>query len=395
MAIGATLKKIRTDLGYEESYVARRMGADIDALRAIEAGRKDPDSSALSVFSDLYGVEPDRLWTQEVNPADSEALRLLFRRKTSVALPERTREAIAHASLIARQYVDLGNMLGIPSAYQKLRDCYRHEGEYEGAGKTWKIGEDLGLRVREDLGLGLGPVKSVRELAEEDLGVLIIHSNLRSSDVAACSFSSERTGPVVVVNRAGENARPWRWRFTVAHEICHVLFDELSQTDLGAITGYSDHEEETSSDAVEQRANSFAITLLAPKDGVLDHLRRMEATALPEQVRGLMVEWGINFKAARYRLQHVGWAPKSELHSLAGVETKEPEEWRTAEADLLDTFFPCPSVPEDRRGAFARRVVHAYSSELISRNRLVSLLEAAPDDPLDQLVELVNELDAE
>jgi transcriptional regulator with XRE-family HTH domain len=408
MVIGSTLRKIRGDLGYEEAYVARRLGVDVVYLQAIETGRRALDSKSLSVFSDLYGLDLDRLWTQEVDPGDSEALRLLFLRNTGVSLPERTREAIARASLIAKQYVELGNLLDMPSAYRHLRSGYRHEGEYQGVDQTWRIGEDLGLRVRDDLDLGREPIRSIRELAEKRLGLLIVHANLRSSNVAACSFSNERTGPVVVVNLAGENSRPWRWRFTVAHEICHILFDELSQTELGSITGYSDQEDDEFSDAIEKRANSFAITLLAPKDGVRRHLSEMHSTDLAPsvasdgtktdlagQVRALMDRWGLNFKAARYRMQHVDRASRPTLDSLTGVDTKESDVWLTAEEDPLDTFFPCPTVPEDRRGAFARRVVQAFAAGTISQNRLVSLLEVAPDDPLDQLVSLVDELDRE
>ncbi|MBN2493253.1 MAG: ImmA/IrrE family metallo-endopeptidase [Deltaproteobacteria bacterium] len=389
------MSRFREDLGYTEAYVAHRLDVGVEDLRAIETGRTDPDSRALSVFSDLYGIELERLWTQDVEQSDSETLRLLFLRKQGPALAGRTRAAIARASLIARQFVELGGLLGAPSSYARLRESYRHEGEYQGLGQPWEIGEELGLRLRGDLELGREPVRSIRQLAEGQLGVLIISANIRSSDVAACSFSNERTGPVVVLNTAGENSRPWRWRFTVAHEICHLLFDELSQTELGSITGYQDQEEDAAADAVEKRANSFAISLLAPKEALRAQLSGMQSMGLSGQVRALMEMWGINFKAARLRMLHMGWASVQELEELSGVETMESEEWLTAEADLLDTFFPCPSVPEERRGAFARRVVRAYAAGAVSRNRLVSLLEASPDDALDQLVSLVAELDRE
>jgi Zn-dependent peptidase ImmA (M78 family)/transcriptional regulator with XRE-family HTH domain len=393
MDLGPILKKFRNDLGYTEAYVARRLEVAVDDLRAIESGQATPDSKSLSIFSELYGIELERLWAQDVDSGDSETLRLLFLRNKGIELPEHTRAAIARAALVARQYVELGEMLGCPSSYENLRKNYRHEGVYQGAGQPWEIGEELGLRLRDDLQLGQDPVRSIRELAQNKLGVLIISTNLRSPAVAACSFANRRTGPVVVVNQAGENSRPWRWRFTVAHEICHLLFDELSQEELGSVTGYRDQEEDESADAVEKRANSFAITLLAPKDGLRNFLTGMKGKSLATQTRRIMERWGINFKAACYRLKHIDWATTQDIEKIKGVGTMESDDWLTAESDQLDSIFPCPSVPDERRGEFARRVVRAFTANVISRNRLISLLEAAPDDPLDQLVSLVKEIE--
>jgi hypothetical protein len=192
------------------------------------------------------------------------------------------------------------------------------------------------------------------------------------------------------MNAGGKNARPWRWRFTVAHELCHLLFDELAQTALGAVTRYADQDEHASV-AVEQRANSFSITLLAPKQAVRNLLLQAGCRPLGEELRDVMTTFGINFKAARYRVQHCDWAKEDDLFRVEGVDTSEPHEWRHAELDWLDVYYPCPSVPPDRRGQFSRRVMRAYAGGAVSRSHAISLLEAAPDDDLDQLAQLVQE----
>jgi len=391
MKLGETLRKFRLDVGYSEKYVARRLGVSEETLQAIEADEEDIDAEAITIFSELYGIEPEKFWDGELDESTTDTMRLLFLRGRGVELPERTRAAIAKTFLVARQYQELGEMLGRPSSYERLRRYYRHEGEYQGLGEPWQKGEELALRVRQDLQLGDEPVRSIRRLAEDGLGILVINTNLRLKEIAACSFSNPRCGPVIVVNHAGANAGPWRWRFTVAHELCHVLFDELSQQELGSMTSYKD-QEEGAEDAVEKRANSFAITLLAPKDPLRNHLTKNRKLPLASQLRALMEGWGINFKAARYRMLHLQWAEKNDLEAVSGVDTMESPGWMNAETVLLDSLFPCPSVPPERRGSFALRAVEAHLQGVVSRNRLVGLLEAAPDDPLDQLVALVDEL---
>lgn len=391
MTLGPTLRRLSGDLGYEPSYVARRLGTTAERLEAMEAGAVEPDANELAIFAELFGVSEQSLWVGEIRGDEGEMLRLLFRARPDMApLAPRTRAAIARAAGIARQYTELGRLLGLRDAYQELRQQYRHEGDYSLSGPPWVRGEELALHLRANLGLGDNPLRSVRHLAVEQLGAFIVTSDLRSSDIAACSFSSPETGPTIVTNVGGKNSRPWRWRFTVAHELCHLLFDELAQTALGAVTRYADQDEQVS-DAVEQRANSFSITLLAPKQAVRNLLLQYGRRSLGEELRHIMTTFGINFKAARYRARHTDWATEAELSRVEGVDTSEPHEWRHAEPDWLDVYYPCPSVPMDRRGQFSRRVMQAYTSGVISRGHAISLLEAAPDDDLDQLAQLVRE----
>ena len=392
MTLGPKLKRLSRDLLYEPSYVARRLGSTAERLEAIEAGEVEPDAHELAVFAELFGVSEQSLWVGEVSGDEGEMLRLLFwARPDRVPLAPRTRAAIARAAGIARQYTELGHLLSLPDAYQALRQQYRHEGDYALSGQPWERGEELALHLRADLGLGDDPLLSVRRLAVEKLGALIISSDLRSSDIAACSFSSPQTGPTIVTNAGGKNSRPWRLRFTLAHELCHLLFDELAQTSLGAVTRYADQDEHAS-DAVEQRANSFSITLLAPKQAVRSLLVQAGRRPLGEELRHLMTTFGINFKAARYRARHIDWAAEADLSRVEGVDTSEPGDWRHAELDWLDVYYPCPSIPVDRRGQFSRRVMQAYTDGAISRGHAIGLLEAAPDDDIDQLAQLVREI---
>jgi hypothetical protein len=102
----------------------------------------------------------------------------------------------------------------------------------------------------------------------------------------------------------------------------------------------------------------------------------------------LMNHFGLNFKAARRRLVAEWNVPTTEAYSLRGIQTKPPygSAWYDAEILSGEAYFPCPTVPFERRGRLARRVADALCSEHVDRRQGLELLRAAPDEPIEQLV---------
>ena len=124
-----------------------------------------------------------------------------------------------------------------------------HEAGYEAARAVRKLGK-----------LGHAPVDVSALLAEIDAAVHDVEATNASAVDAVCAW---RPGirPVVVVNVLGPHAKGHRGRrATLAHELCHILFD------LGVGLGYAEAKTKLAPRWHEARANAFAAELLVPRE---------------------------------------------------------------------------------------------------------------------------------
>ncbi|WP_406407705.1 helix-turn-helix domain-containing protein [Streptomyces sp. NBC_01643] len=116
-------------------------------------------------------------------------------------------------------------------------------------------GRLLAEAVREKLALGLGPVLDLAELAESPMGLDTAALDLPDGVSGITARDPGRGVVLVLINTAHV---PERQRFTLAHELGHVLFGDGAEAHL--LDG-----EPT---LAETRCNSFARHLLAPSQGV-------------------------------------------------------------------------------------------------------------------------------
>ena len=124
------------------------------------------------------------------------------------------------------------------------------------------------MRAREQLGLDLRPVRSMRQLVEHRLGIPIIQVELPTGIAGATISSNGQRG--IVLNVTGANRNVWIRRTTLAHELAHIPFDPEAQLESVRVDKYEQLERDTedtdrSLDEVEQRANAFAVEFIAPR----------------------------------------------------------------------------------------------------------------------------------
>lgn len=95
-------------------------------------------------------------------------------------------------------------------------------------------------------------------------GVDVQNIRLRDASIGAVAVAAEGCRPLVAINECNpRNGFPTGRRFTLAHELCHLLHDRQHGVELATISGaWAPYE-------IEQRANAFAARLLMP-DGLLD-----------------------------------------------------------------------------------------------------------------------------
>lgn len=143
--------------------------------------------------------------------------------------------------------------------------------------------EKLAERARERFGLGLGPIDSMVSLME-GWGVSLFFVTPDELDAEIDGASVRSPLPAVLVNLVAGEHRWWRTRMTLAHELCHLLFDQglMVSPKLRAprplVAGLRPLLPAWLED-VEKRANAFAAYFLAPPRAVRDLVGTAEPTS--------------------------------------------------------------------------------------------------------------------
>lgn len=164
--------------------------------------------------------------------------------------------------------------------------------------------EDIARQVRLLAEPSAGPLNSVTALAES-LGVGLVELEFEASKLDAIGTAQDGERPLILLNKASSGDRR---RFTLAHEIGHVVMHTVPAVDQ------------------EREADRFASELLMPAAsiaGELDGLTR-------EQLPALKKRWGVSMAAVIRRSRDLGsisdWDYKNlnVALSTAGYRTREP-----------------------------------------------------------------------
>ena len=279
------------------------------------------------------------------------------------SVSESTVAALAESVSVMRAQVRLRGWLGeAPEA-----DRFEMSNDYgEEPGQARQVGYVLGEKVRETLGLGSELVVSVRDLLQDRLGIPVVSTELPAKVDAVMVSSADHTGKEfrgVAVNSVGQNENAWVRRVTLARGLGHALFDPVDRFESVRIVRHlgNGSVESAGSDLVDQRAYAFALSFLAPVEGV------KRFAALPVNSDGItqvMWHFGICESAARRRIESCHSGEATDIPGAwASVQPPAP----AVEAENLDWGgeIPC-TVKVSRRGKFAEVVMGCFKDRLIS-----------------------------
>jgi Zn-dependent peptidase ImmA (M78 family) len=117
------------------------------------------------------------------------------------------------------------------------------------------------------------------------LDVKVVEEELRTSTIRGVALAGARYAPAILVNKTSlyNETEPGR-RFTLAHELCHVLYDRSRAQRIAHTSG------PWAAPGIEKRANAFAAMLLMPRDLVrrstrLDDLTQETVRAAAEALQ--------------------------------------------------------------------------------------------------------------
>jgi transcriptional regulator with XRE-family HTH domain len=386
-AAGNAIRLQRESLGLTSDQVARYTGLDAADIEHIEnsSGRDRLRVQDLERVAFKLGLNEAQLAYQGLARDSAVAARLKRMRSSNETckLSPMSVVTFTEAASIIRVQHWLMNVLGTDSTLRAkfIPDDYYGNRE----SPAWRVGQDLSETARNILGIGSLPVDSMRELVEDRLCIPVIQAELHQGAIAGATIAvadGDRTLRGIVLNMKGDNENPLVRRATIAHEIAHLLFDPdeyLNTVRVDTYQGLTVYPQDASDLAdsedyrIEQRANSFAISFLAPTEEV----RSLASLPLSgEDVNSVVSKFGISVTAASF---HVANANYQHGHYFQDVVPDDGEDWKGRENFAVD-YFPILSTPVTRRGRFARLVVEAYEEGLISAESAAEYLCCTTDE---------------
>ncbi|MCC6554056.1 MAG: ImmA/IrrE family metallo-endopeptidase [Polyangiaceae bacterium] len=394
----AVLRTARERAHLSQQTMAGLIGIDASSIERLERGEQAASPELLDRYAQLFGLHLEQLMDGEA--AHAPAM-LLFR-----YLHQRGPDAEALAEIgaypvlgeflrsvrdVAELRMLLGEAAGPDAALEVLAGLRaRPLAELEGR-ELFREAGWLAKAVRHKLNLGVAPIPSMIELLEQRLGVELfwVSPDQLDADIdAACTLLPI---PAVMVNLVGGEGRWWRTRMTLAHELCHLLFDR-SRLDPAWPRGLFLFSPRRGDDGLredrqphirlpdelehaERRANAFAACLLAPDEGVRALVNGLGPTT-EEAVTAVCQHYQIGRTTAINRLHGVYDLSRQErLFMLT----------RASGADLPsehpDRVEPAQSLRSDHLQDLALR---ALGAGRISRTRARAYLRLRPTERLPE-----------
>lgn len=371
---GASIGAKRALLGLDEKKVATAAELSVADFSAFEQGRKQLPIRKIQRISQSLSVNLDVVLGPHKNQQIDERqlavrLREFADQFDKVKLSAALVISLSEAAWVIQKQAELQATLGA-SADGSARDLgIRPSAKYGPPPYRW--GYKLAHETRHRLGLSQSePIKSLRALVEDRLGIPIVQTDLPPQFAGATISSGSARG--IVLNLQGFNQNPWIRRNTLAHELGHLLWDPEDRLNVLRVDTFNeiDYGDERTSDPVEARANAFAAELLAPREAVLQIIKDTNSDADAIQ---LVCDWfGIGPSAARYQMQNAD--KERGPITMPHFSIDPADEWKIAEDFTAGYLPPVPDALTNRRGLFAYLVAKAASQRKISSDTAGSYL---------------------
>lgn len=374
------------ELGLRHSTVARETDLAEEVVKQADHPSVDNKIVHLERIGFILGLDELQLGYQPTGKADAD---LAVRLKTlthSLSTSSRSLSStavltFAHAASVIRTQCRLQRWLGI----EGLRHQFEPTDDYGTAFfPAYKIGYELAEHARKTLDLGDLPIESMRKLVESKLGIPVIQAKLPGSIAGATIAVSDADGDArgIVLNTIGANENVWVRRATLAHELGHLLFDPIQRLERVRVDTYQSNEVDPQgaiADYVEQRANAFAISFLAPMDAVRDTAPTpLQTDSIPKVMR----TFGISHTAARYHIRN-SYFRQIELPDNPFHEAPSDEQ-RAAENFTID-WFPIAHTPDVRLGRFVEIVTSCFDHGYISDDSAAKYMNCSKTEWRDSL----------
>ena len=176
----------------------------------------------------------------------------------------------------------------------------------------WQQGYALAEELQNDLDGCVDHERVDVEAILERLGVDVAEASLSDRSIRGVAIAGPRHRSGIVWNRNNHlNADSWGLRFTLAHELCHLLFDRDVGQRLAVASG------PWASPSLEWRANAFAAMLLMPTETVRTLVVGMtEPVDTAQGVSNVARRLETGFPATLWHLRNLGFVDDSSMQRI-------------------------------------------------------------------------------
>jgi Zn-dependent peptidase ImmA (M78 family) len=209
----------------------------------------------------------------------------------------------------------------------QLRDLVREEVIDDSRKRPWAQGYSLAEEILEDLSLPGGSdewvdVRGIYENLEISFDVLAL--NDRGIRAVSLAGPEHRPSTLLNPNHVTYLSEPGQ-RFTLAHELCHILFDRGYGARLAIASG------PWAPSDVEARANAFAAMLLMPTELIRRLVRSLsQPVNSVAGVREMAAKLHTSFKATLEHLKNLNFLSEEE-HDWIEIEAEHGQPARPSE----------------------------------------------------------------
>ena len=349
--IGQRLKLARSATGLSLRRLEAKIGNRVtaQAIGKYERNESMPRSGILMALADALSVSVDYL----VNDQEIILEGVEFRKDkiTSKREEYQVKGKVLH---FLERYLMVEELLNLPSVewhspreapYPVMRDY----SEADGAARS----------LRDHWGLGNDPIPNLIELLEEQgIKVLTVDSEKIDGLIADVRRTGKGTVPVIVVN-----SKAWgeRQRFTLAHELGHLVMDVATNVDE------------------EKAANRFAGAFLMPADSLWAAIGKYRTAVTWGELFALKQLFGASVQAITYRCKDLGIFSEATFRRLF------------KEFNRLGWRSPPYKEPDSRRveepKRFERLISRALAEGALSETKAAELLSISVNDLKRRFVE--------
>ena len=264
-------------------------------------------------------------------------------------------DALKYADMVLGHTAVLDSWLG--SVGSLLAGVRMHTTDYR-----LRAGQLSADRVRRVLKLGQDPIIDLVGLVER-LGYPVVFRQLPEG-LHGLNVRDERGGRpirvIVVSTRGGWTLQ----RYTLAHELCHALYDDPGQVIVDGV--------DVPEVLTELRAEAFARELLLPRKGLAADVRSLQIRGLADLTATLMLRWGMSRDAVVRALVDDQHAREDDLAPVRAARVAD----LIAGAGLSGTWGELSENQHAEAGSpmLVERAVRAYGDGLVSSWVVAELL---------------------
>ena len=231
-----TIRQIRENLiGYQLASAARYAGISVERLKEIENGA-EPSFYEIEELARIYGIDSETLDQNPIDLKMGDSVRVLTSQEEFRDLDDAIRLRVVQAANAARDLASLKVITGVQAS------GFATKPEFPNAARTsepWAQGKEIASVLRTEFGLGTGEIASMRDLVINCFPeISLLYARLGREGPAGITFADELRRQCIVINLDGKNTNPCFRRFSIAHELCHILYDWQRTEPLAVVSGF-------------------------------------------------------------------------------------------------------------------------------------------------------------